>query len=216
MAAQFTFECLGAKGEKYAVTPTLAFTVRVTETSGTAVHAFALRCQIRIEPQRRLYTDAEADRLADLFGETARWGQTLRPMQLATVSTLVPGFSTTTEIDIPVPCTYDLEIASTRYFHALDDGTIALLLLFSGTAFLANEGNGPNGFSVQQLPWSAESRYRMPVAVWRELVERDFPDSGWLRCSRDTIDALGRFKSRHALPTWDHTLRALLAAEGAS
>ena len=66
---------------------------------------------------------------------------------------------------------------------------------------------------MQQVPWSAESRYQMPVAAWREMVERDFPDSGWLRCRRETLDALGRFKSRHALPTWDRTIQALLDAE---
>jgi hypothetical protein len=134
-------------------------------------------------------------------------------MQWATVSTLVRGFSGSVDADVPVPCSYDLEIASARYFHALDDGTVALLLLFSGTVFL-DRGTGP--LAVQQVPWSAESRYRMPVAVWRELVDSHFPGSAWLRCSRDTLDALGRFKSRHALPTWDHTIRALLAADGRS
>jgi hypothetical protein len=213
MTGQFEFECVGARGEPYAVTPTLTFTLRVAETTGLTVHTLALRCQIRIEPARRRYTPAEAERLADIFGDTGRWDQTLRPMQLAMVPTLVPGFTATTEIDISVPCGYDLEVASTRYFHALDDGTVALLLLFSGTAFLGDDGPGP--FAVQQLPWSAESRYRMPVAVWRAMVDRDFPGAGWLRCSRETLDALGRFKSRHALPTWDGAIQALLAAEPA-
>jgi hypothetical protein len=211
MTARFDFDCLDARGEPYAVTPTLSFRVAVTESTGATVHAFALRCQIRIEPRRRHYTADEAERLADLFGDRSRWDQTLQPMQLATVSTMVPGFTAATEIELPVPCTYDLEIASTRYFHALDDGTVALLLLFRGTVFLDNGSR----LAIQQLPWSAEARHRLPVAVWREMVERDFPDSGWLRCSRDTIDALGRFKSRHALPTWDHTIRTLLAERGA-
>lgn len=209
MPARFGFECVGARGDPYAVTPTLVFTVRVTETSGATVHAVALRCQIRIEPRRRRYTAVEVERLADLFGDASRWEHTQRPMQLATVSTVVGGFTGAIEIDLPVPCSYDLEVASARYLSALDDGTIALLLLYSGTAFL---DNGP-GLAVQQLPWSAESRYRMPAAVWREVVDRDFPESAWLRCGRETLDALGRFKSRHALPTWDLTIQALLAAE---
>jgi hypothetical protein len=187
------------------------FTVRIAETTGTPVHAIALRCQIRIEPQRRRYTPAEAQRVADLFGDTSRWADTLKPMQFAMVPAMVPGFTGATEIDLPVPCSYDLEIASTRYFQALDDGDIALLLLYSGTAFLKHG----NGFSVEQVPWSAESSYRLPVATWREMVDRDFPNSGWIRCSRETIDALGRFKSRHALPTWDATIEALLASGGA-
>jgi hypothetical protein len=208
--ARFLFDCVGARGEPYAVTPTLTFTIHVSETSGVAVHAIALRCQLRIEPQRRRYSPAEAERLTDLFGEASRWEHTLKPMQLATVSTVVPGFTGATQVDLPVPCTYDLEVAAGRYFNALDDGSIPLLLLYSGTAFLAG---GPE-LTVEQLPWSAESRHRMPAAVWRELVERDFPNSGWLRCSRETLDALGRFKSRHALPTWDRAIEVLLASEG--
>ena len=51
-----------------------------------------------------------------------------------------------TEIDLQVPCTYDLEVASARYLQGLDDGTIPLLLLFSGTVFVAN---GAGGFSVE-------------------------------------------------------------------
>jgi hypothetical protein len=206
--ARFSFECVDARSEEFAVAPTLAFTVRIAELTGAAVHAVALRCQIRLEPQRRRYTPAEAERLADLFGDPSRWAQTLRPMQLATVSAMAPGFTGEVDVVIPVPCSYDLEIASTRYFHALDDGSISLLLLFSGTAFLVD---GP-GYAVEQLPWSAETRYGLPVAVWRDMVDRNFPNSGWLRCSRATLDALGRYKSRRALPTWDHAIAALLAA----
>lgn len=205
--AEFHFECVDACGEPFAVTPTLAFTVRITELTGATVHAIALRCQIRIEPQRRAYTEAESDRLADLFGDRSRWAETLKPMQLATVSTMVSGFAGRTDAVVPVPCTYDLEIASTRYFHALDDGTVALLLLFSGTAFL-DDGVG---YAVEQLPWTAEAPYRLPAGAWRDMVERDFPNSGWLRCSRETLDDLGRFKSRRALPTWESAIVALLS-----
>ena len=205
--ARFRFECVDARGEPYAVTPTLAFTVRIAELTGTAVHAVALRCQIRIEPRRRRYTDEEAERLVDLFGEASRWAQTQKPMQLATVPVIVPGFIAETDAVVPVPFSYDLEIASTRYFDALDDGAVGLLLLFSGTAFL-DDGTG---YTVEQLPWTAESRYHLPVAVWRDMMQRDFPNSGWLRCSRETLDALARYRSRHALPSWERTLEALLS-----
>jgi hypothetical protein len=108
---------------------------------------------------------------------------------------------------VQVPCTYDLEVASARYLQGLDDGTIPLLLLFSGTVFLDTGA----GFSVELVPWSAEASYRMPVSVWRDLVNAHFPGSAWLRCSRETLDALSDFKARRALPTWDATLLALLA-----
>jgi hypothetical protein len=208
--ARLSFGCTGAGAERYAATPTLTFSLSVTESSGTRVHAIALRCQIRIEPYRRSYSDAEARRLADLFGDPSRWAETVKPIQLATVSTMVPGFTGTTEIGLPVPCTYDLEVASARYLRGLDDGTIPLLLLFSGTVFTAHG----DGFRVELVPWSCETAYRMPVRVWQDVVDAHFPGSAWLRCGRDTLDALAAFKAERALPTWDATLAALLKETG--
>jgi hypothetical protein len=204
--AQLIFACTEAVAERYTAAPTLSFKLTITESTGAAVHAIALRCQIRIEPQRRRYSAAEARRLNDLFGDTSRWADTVKPIQFAMVSTMVPGFSSLTEIDLPVPCTYDLEVASARYLQGLDDGTIPLVLLFSGTVFLAQD----EGFSVELIPWSCEAAYRMPVSVWRDLVDAHFPGSAWLRCSRETLDALSQYKATHALPTWDATLQALL------
>jgi hypothetical protein len=54
----------------------------------------------------------------------------------------------------------------------------------------------------------------MPVTIWRDLVDAHFPGSAWLRCSRETFDALSGYKARNALPTWDATLTALLATAG--
>ena len=205
--ADLTFGCTQASAVRYAATPTLSFTLTITEGSGAAVHAIALRCQIRIEPHRRRYSAAEARRLHDLFGDTSRWAETVKPIQLTTVSTMVPGFTSLTEIDLQVPCTYDLEVASARYLTGLDDGTIPLLLLFSGTVFIADG----DGYSVELIPWSSEASYRMPVRTWREVVDLHFPNSAWLRCGRETLDALSDFKAKHALPTWDATLTELLA-----
>ena len=206
--ADLIFGCTGASADRFAVTPTLSFQLTITERSGVRVHAIALRCQIRIEPHRRRYSATEAERLHDLFGDPSRWADTVKPMQLATVTAMVPTFTAVTEIDVQVPCTYDLEVASARYLQGLDDGTIPLLLLFSGTIFVATD----EGFSVELVPWSSEASYRMPVSVWRDVVNDHFPGSAWLRCRRETLDALSAFKSQHALPTWDATLTALLSA----
>jgi Family of unknown function (DUF6084) len=205
--AELTFGCTGASAERYAATPTLSFALTITESSGVRVHAIALRCQIRIEPHRRRYSRAEAGRLHDLFGDPSRWADTVKPIQLANVSVMIPEFTAMTEVDVQVPCTYDLEVASARYLRGLDDGAVPLLMLFSGTVFVADGA----GYSVELVPWSAEASYRMPVSVWQDLVDAHFPGSAWLRCGRDTLDALSEFKARHALPTWDATLAELLA-----
>lgn len=207
--AELSFDCVRARAEKYAVTPSMSLVLRIAETTGQPIDAIALRCQIRIEPARRRYSAAEAERLNDLFGDTQRWADTLKPMQLATVATMVPGFTGSTETDLPLPLSYDLEIGSTRYFAGLEGGEIPLLLLFSGTVFSTVEGRRV----VQQVPWSKEAPYRLDLATWREAIEAHFPDSSWIKMSRSTLDDLLRFKTARALPTWDATIIALLKGE---
>ena len=204
--AELVFGCIDVQSDRYAAGPTLNFRLRVAETTGERVHAIALRCQIRIEPQKRRYAPAEAAQLNDLFGDASRWADTLKPLQFANVSAMVPSFTGSVEVDVPVACTYDLDIASTSYFHALAEGEIPLLLLFSGTMFI----KGATGFSVTQVPWNKEASYRLPVSEWRLMMDRFFPNSGWLRVSRSTLEALGAFKSARALPTWEQTLTVLL------
>jgi Family of unknown function (DUF6084) len=208
--AELVFDCIGARPDRYAVVPSFTLTLRISETTGAKVDAIALRSQIRIEPFRRAYSEDEAERLHDLFGERQRWSDTVKPMQFAMISTMVPGFTGSVETDLQIPFSYDLQIASTRYFSSLDDGEIPLLLLFSGTIFTQASGR----LQVQQVPWSKETSYRLPVSLWREAVDAHFPDAAWITMSRQTLDDLIRFKTRHALPTWDATVAALLSQAG--
>ena len=57
---------------------------------------------------------------------------------------MVPGFSGATQVNLPLECTYDFEVGSAKYLHALREGTISLQFLFSGTIFV----QGSRGFSV--------------------------------------------------------------------
>ena len=208
--SELVFECLDARPERYAAVPTIVLRLRLSEVTGERIHTIALRCQIRIEPQLRRYGPQEAERLADLFGETSRWSDTLKPLQFTNLSVMVGGFTGATEFDLPVPCTYDFEVVAAKYLHSLDDGEVPLLLLFSGTVFR----KGETGFAVEQGPWHKEASYRLPVRVWREMMDLYFPNSAWIRVRRDTLDALQRFKSREALPSWDDALEALLEQAG--
>lgn len=205
-----SFTVVDARAEPYAATPTIALRMRAIERAGREVHAVALRCQIRIEPQRRAYAAAEQERLVELFGATPAWAESLRPFPWLHASTVLPGFRATTDFDLPVPCTYDFDVAAAKYLHALDDGDVPLVLLFSGTVFTA----GAEGFRVEPVAWHEQAAFRMPVAVWREVMDRYFPGEGWIRVSRETIDALMRFKAAHALPTWDLALERLLQRAG--
>ncbi|MET9150500.1 DUF6084 family protein [Streptomyces griseoflavus] len=206
---EFGFTCTGVRADPYAVGPALVFRLRVTSSPGVPVHAVALRCQIRIEPARRGYDDAEAAALTDLFGDRSRWGSSLHPMEFAQVPVMVKGFTGETETDVVVPCTYDMDVAASRYFNALGDGEVPLRMLFSGTAF-----TGTGGFRVEPVPWDREAVFRMPVKTWREMVDQHFPGSGWIRLPGDTLDALLAYRSRQALPSWQAAVERLLEAAG--
>ena len=207
MTPELEFTVVDVVPERYAVTPILTARLRVAETTGERVHALALRVQVRIEPQRRRYDDSEERALLDLFGERARFAQTLRPFPWLHASTVAQGFTGATEIGLPLPCTYDFEVSGTTYLHGLRDGEIPLLFLFSGTVFT----RGTTGFSVTQVPWDAEARFRLPVAVWRGLMETHFPGTEWLRMRRDTVDALAHYRHVRGLTSWDDAVTTLLA-----
>jgi hypothetical protein len=210
VSEKLAISIVSARSERYAATPTLMFRMRLDDTAGEVIHSIALRCQIRIEPQRRRYSPAEEERLLELFGETPRWGDTLKPFLWSHVSAVVPGFTGSTETDLPVACSYDLEVAGAKYLHSLDDGDIPLVFLFSGSIF----AKGPDGLKVMPVSWNKDASYRMPVAIWRELMNIYFPNAGWLRLSRDTLDLLTRFKAERALASWDQMFEVLLREVG--
>ena len=203
---ELEFTCTGAHPDLAAAAPTITMRLSLEETTGTPVHAVALRTQIRIEPLRRRYDDTEVDAMRDLFGERARWGDTLKPLQLAFVSQTVPGFEGRTDIGLALPCSYDFDVAANKYLYALDGGEIPLLLLFSGTIFTA----GGNGFTVTPVPWHKETRFRMPVAVWQQTMQLHFPGTAWLRVGTDCFEALHSYRVRHDLMNWDDALERLL------
>ena len=205
---EVTFAVLDVAPEPYAVTPVLTARVGVAAVGDDPVHAIALRCQVRIEPLRRGYTDDEAAGLLDLFGPRERWSTTQRTFLWQHTTAMVPGFSGATQVDLRLDCTYDFEVAAAKYLHALREGTIPLQFLFSGTIFVT----GARGFAVQQVPWDREDRYDMPVSVWRQLIEQHYPSTGWVRLRHDTLDELATYKSQRGLLGFDDAIASLLSA----
>lgn len=195
--------------EPYSATPQLTARLRIEDGSDERIHAIVLRCQVRIEPQRRHYGQAEQDALRGLFGERERWSDTLRPFLWMQCHTTVQGFTGSTEVDLALPCTYDFDVVGSRYLHALKDGTVPVSLLFSGTVF--TKGGGGSGFGVRQVPWDCEARYQLPVAVWRQMIAAHFPNSGWIRLDHDVLARFADFRERRGLISWDETVTTLLA-----
>lgn len=203
-----TFAVLEIEPEPYAVAPILSARVGIAALAEEPVHAIALRAQVRIEPFRRGYSDEEAAGLVDLFGPRERWHETQRSFLWMHCATMVPSFTGGAQVDLPMPCTYDFEVTGSKYLHALREGVVPLLFLFSGTVFI----RGTTGFAIQQIPWDREDRFAMPVSVWQGLMDAYFPNSGWVRLHNDTLRALAGYKSSHGLPGFDDAVTRLLSS----
>jgi hypothetical protein len=209
---ELSFEVQGAEALAHAASPTLKFALEIEANGGAAIRSVLLDVQIQIAARRRGYDSGASDRLLELFGTPDRWGSTLRTLPWTRITQIVPPFAGTTIVDVPVPCTYDLEVTAARYFAALDDGEVPLEFLFAGTLFFT----GANGaLQTARIPWELEAEYRLPVAVWRQTMDRHFPSSAWLRLGRESFDRLTAYKARHAFESWDAAVDSLVAEENA-
>jgi len=202
------FEVTAVRPAIDSLSPVIAFRLQVTNLENAPVHAIALRCQVQIEARPRRYTEEEASRLYQLFGAPSEWGRTLRTIVWAQTSTVIGGFDRQTDVELHVPCTYDLCVAAAAYLHGVRDADVPLSFMFSGTTFR----NGAEGLSIEPVSWDSEARFRMSPNVWQQAMDQLFPGAGWIVMSRETIDALQAFKDRRAMLTWDDAMMALLHA----
>ena len=202
------FEVEGVDVLRYAVAPTLVFRVRVGSRGDEAIRSLALTTQVRIAVTRRSYDERAQARLVELFGEPSRWSQTLRSLLWTHTTSFVPGFTGSTVVEMPLACTYDFDVAATKYFHALADGDVPLEFLFSGTVFYA----AAQGLQTARIPWDKEAQFRLPVRLWKEMMEHYFPGTAWLRLRTDTFDRLYAYKAERPLTSWADAIEALLAA----
>src|SRR3712207_6950659 len=114
------FRVEGAEVLEYAAVPSLVFKLRIENLEEELIRSLALNTQIRIAATQRHYEAAEQERLLDLFGEPSRWKDTLRSLLWTHTVLQVTKFSGSTVVDMPVPCTYDLEVVAAKYFYALE------------------------------------------------------------------------------------------------
>ncbi|HEY4265663.1 MAG TPA: DUF6084 family protein [Micropepsaceae bacterium] len=204
---ELAFALDGVEIERYAVTPTLRFRLRIT--ADQPVENIALQCQLRIEPMRRAYGGDEHERLADLFGEKARWGDTLKSFLWTIVPVNVPRFDDVTIVDAMVPCSFDFDVAATKYFHGLEGGEVPVSLLFSGSVFYRDP---QDRLQISQLSWSQGLSHRLPAALWQTLMDQYYPNAAWLRLDRETFERLYALKRRMGVGSFDAALSQLLSA----
>lgn len=201
------FAVIGARSIRYAATPMLALDLQVSESTGRSVYMMALSIQLMIEPARRAYDDATRERLAELFGAPERWAVTTRSLVWARLDVLVPAFTGTTTVNVPIACSYDFELAAAKYLYSLPDGEAPLALHFNGTIYYPREDGS---LQMVLVPWNKSIDFRMPVSVWRETVEHYYPNTSWIALRSQTLEALQRAKLERGLATFDACLEALL------
>jgi hypothetical protein len=207
-----SFQIEGASVVPFAAIPMLAFTLRIKNAvANETIHTVALRCQIQIEANRRRYAAEEQERLLDLFGEPSRWNQTLRGLLWTHANLVVPGFAATdTVVDLQVPCTFDFNVATTKYFEGLTEGEIPLLVMFSGTVFYALPDSQ---LQVAPISWEQEARFKLPLRIWREMMNLYYPNSVWVNLHREAFERLYRYKVQRGIPTWEKALEEILDME---
>ncbi|MCU1219715.1 MAG: hypothetical protein JWN42_912 [Candidatus Angelobacter sp.] len=211
---ELTFQIEEAVVAEFAATPSLIFALRVTNRiPGETIHTVALRAQIQIETTRRRYTPEEQSRMLDLYGEPERWSQTLRTLLWTHASVVIPSFQGETVVDLHVPCTFDFNVAATKYFSSLSAGEIPLCFQFSGTVFYAPSGGN---LQVGPISWDQESRFKLPVNLWRQMMDTYYPNTAWMCLRRDVFDRLNLYKTQHGIPTWEQVMEMMLAEEEAA
>jgi hypothetical protein len=204
-----TFQILGVEPVENGLAPLLHFRLRAELSPGSAeVRALLLQAQIQIQAAQRPYAPGEQERLLDLFGTPDRWGQTLRNRFWTNTNAMTGAFTGSTEVVLPVACTFDLNVLATKYFQALGhESEVPLLFLFSGSVFYAAEDGR---LQAERISWDKECVYRMPVRVWQEAMERHFPNSAWVSLRRDVFERLCAYKRAGGLATWEETIERLL------
>ena len=210
---ELSFQIEEAQVAQFAATPELIFKLRVgNRFADERIHTIALRAQIQIETTRRRYTPEEQNRMLDLYGEPERWSQTLKTLLWTHANVVVPAFQGETIVDLHVPCTFDFNVAATKYFAGLSAGEIPLCFQFSGTVFYA-----PSGGSLQVGPisWDQEARFKLPVSLWRKMMDSYYPNTAWLCLRRDVFERLNQYKTQRGIPTWEQVMETMLAEEEA-
>jgi hypothetical protein len=207
---ELSFALTGAAPLRFAAAPEITLALRITNArTDEEIHSILLRCQVRIEPGRRRYSAPEERALVELFGARAEWSRSQRPLHWTQAMLFVPAFRGAVEVELPLPCGYDQTVTAVRLLDVLDGGELPISVLFSGTVFHA----GSDGLQVAQLPWSAEARYALPVAVWRALIDDYYPNAVFLPLPKELLARLHSERSRRRLLTLEQTVAQLLDEE---
>ncbi len=204
---ELDFRVEGARTQDPGALPTILFELRIESLGGHPVRSVLLDTQVQIAARRRRYEPTDTERLTDLFGAPESWSTTLRTLPWMRTTTVVPPFEGSTSIELPLPCSYDLEVIANRYFGGLSAGTVPLEFLFSGTVLYAGTGGA---LQASRVSWEKEASFELPVSLWQQTLERHFPGSAWIRVSQATHRRLEAERARRGEADLEGTLASLI------
>ena len=190
--------------------PTLRLRLAI-DAGDRPLRGITLGVRVNIHAERRRYGEEEAERLREVFGPPEQWGRSLGSLPWTQSTVHVGPFAGATVVEARVPCSYDFEVAASKYLCALEDGEIPLELLFDGTLFWS----GADGrLQSAMVPWDREASARLPLSVWSEAMRAAFGDAPWIRLQREVFARLQAERSRRGLTSWEDTIDALLREAG--
>ena len=187
--------------------PMMNFRVRIMNHRIEPVCLAALGCRIEIEIPRRDCGTEDRERMKELFGESSRWGESPETLLWTSSSLMVPAFSESITCDLLAPCSFDFNVAATKYFYGLQENDAPLRFHFSGHVVYETESG------VQSAPLEhEEANYSLAAREWSDLMDRYYPSSVWLRLPRETFDRFYRYKLDHGIANWEDVFDNLLPA----
>ena len=126
---------------------------------------------------RRRYDDTEAAALRDLFGERARWGDTLKPMQLGFLNHVVPELHRRDRHR--AAAAVQLRRRRRRATSTSTASTTARCRCCCCSAARSSRSGAERHLACEPVPWHKEAQFRLPIAVWQQAMELHFPGTAW-------------------------------------
>ena len=122
---------------------------------------------------------AEQEQLKELFGETERWSKSLHPLLWANINVNVPAFTGSTVVDVPVPCTFDFNVAMTKYILRTRRWRDSHHAALQRDRFLRRPHRACRWRRFRGIVRPAIG---CRFSVWKEMMDLYYPNTAWL-CS---------------------------------
>ena len=165
--------------------------LRIEGVGAAPVRSILLDVQIQIAARRRSYDGVEAPSGCSSCSEPRSAGATtLRTLPWTRTTLVVPPSQAPPRSSLELVCTYDLEVTAARYLHALRDEGECRSSSCSAARCSTPAASGQ--LQTARIAWDREAEYGLPVAVWREAMDRHFPTAPGCASSQEQLRPAAR------------------------